>query len=946
MICFRCGSPVAEATAQCPTCAQPLSGPPLAGPPPVEQPAPRAREGATGQLVADRYEIKHRLGEGPTATVYRALDHDVEIEVALKILDRERLPDWEARGRFVHTLARATQVVHPNVVRCFDVGLDGERAYMVLQLWEGLPLRKVLELRRDKAETFSLADLEPIVHQVSRGLLALHKRGLLAGTLRPENIIILPDAVKVADAAVWRELPHAQLQEILAKTQADRYLAPEVRAAALPDTRADSYSLAVVIEEMLGGPLKVPPALAEVLAEARDDDVTRRPGVVELAAEVQAVARTGRRVPPAPPRSVRPPEGQGPARAGERPLRLPMPVARDDTRPDATVRPLSPSPLSAADPLLTERTVRISDEELQVALGAEREKTRQVGEKEMLALRAASSGDTMKLGVEDILPAGEEAAGEEAAGEELRLAPPVGARPESGRPEGVFDDLKTVPVERIPPPEVATERALVARPPAPLAKPPAPDAKPPAPTAKPPSPLAKPPAPAPARSAALPRPPVTSIPSLPLRRPAGPPAPPGSAPPVSAPPGDRTKPGALAPPAAAPSPPAAPAPTAPPSLAASPPMPPQPTASRGAAATDDLDSPTPLPEPVEPTPTPISVPTRALPSARGPVLVPAPQLPQPVQRGNGSAAPVSLARPQVHSDPAAPPAPMPPSRSGPTLIVPPPPRPLEFGAHVMARRALSPLGVAILGLGFLVLTLSALGVLRWRQARDTAAERAAKEKQVEMLRRREALAKQEPQAQPAPALAPAQPAPAVLSPAPPAPAASPPPPTPVAPIVQPATSEDSAGCPLGAKRHQVDGHAFCIDAYEYPGGHIVPRTNVTWADAERACKLRGARLCTRREWLATCQGPNGASYPWGNTHDAARCNLSGAPKEAGSFPRCKSPVGTYDMIGNVAEWVAERIAVGGSAQREQARTRCDFVQRVDAATGYSDVGFRCCSNAK
>src|SRR5205823_6416700 len=138
------------------------------------------------------------------------------------------------------------------------------------------------------------------------------------------------------------------------------------------------------------------------------------------------------------------------------------------------------------------------------------------------------------------------------------------------------------------------------------------------------------------------------------------------------------------------------------------------------------------------------------------------------------------------------------------------------------------------------------------------------------------------------------------------------------PVVQPATSEDVAGCPLGTKRTRVGNHEFCIDAYEYPGGHIVPRVNVTWDDAERACELRDERLCTRREWMAACTGPDHTSYPWGHTHDESRCNLDGEPREAGSFPRCKGPVGTYDMIGNVAEWVAERVAMGGSALRGDA----------------------------
>jgi hypothetical protein len=247
-----------------------------------------------------------------------------------------------------------------------------------------------------------------------------------------------------------------------------------------------------------------------------------------------------------------------------------------------------------------------------------------------------------------------------------------------------------------------------------------------------------------------------------------------------------------------------------------------------------------------------------------------------------------------------------------------------FGAGVARTQpGLTPSGVVKLVVAFVAATAVAVIILWMQQSQHAEQERQAKEKQIELLRLRESQT-------------PTTAGPAVAT-------------TPDATSAMAIALPDegtSAGCPRGAKRNHAEGHDFCIDAYEYPGGHIMPRTGVSWADAEKLCESRGERLCTRREWVSSCSGPSGASYPYGNTHDATRCNVNGQPQSAGSFPHCKSPVGAFDMVGNVSEWIAEKVIVGGSALRHDSRTRCDSSQKIDPDLGYSDVGFRCCTDAK
>jgi hypothetical protein len=154
----------------------------------------------------------------------------------------------------------------------------------------------------------------------------------------------------------------------------------------------------------------------------------------------------------------------------------------------------------------------------------------------------------------------------------------------------------------------------------------------------------------------------------------------------------------------------------------------------------------------------------------------------------------------------------------------------------------------------------------------------------------------------------------------------------------------SKACPLGMALVKLSS-PFCIDLYEYPGGRTIPRTGVSFAEAGRLCGLRGARLCADGEWERACRGAGGASYPYGQVYDDERCNANHAGEpvaEAGSFPRCRSLSGAYDMSGNVAEWVASGAVRGGSVGGGAALTRCSHAVRGVPLAGAPEVGFRCC----
>jgi hypothetical protein len=152
-------------------------------------------------------------------------------------------------------------------------------------------------------------------------------------------------------------------------------------------------------------------------------------------------------------------------------------------------------------------------------------------------------------------------------------------------------------------------------------------------------------------------------------------------------------------------------------------------------------------------------------------------------------------------------------------------------------------------------------------------------------------------------------------------------------------------CPSGMALVKAGSGNYCIDRYEYPGKGQMPRVNVTWFGAQKLCEERQARLCTLNEFQRAC----GRTYPWGDDWDPDRCNTADADgfarqlQPAGARDRCRSWPGTYDMVGNVAEWVEEQRIVGGGFDSGPQVATCRYVSKKAPGRGAPNVGFRCCA---
>lgn len=258
MLCYRCGSHVADDSESCPACGQKLAG---GGVRQATGTFSRRRasvniiEGAPYKptdVVSGRYIIRDTVGVGPLGFVFRALDKGIDVEVALKVVNPKLVQTPDERKTFAKVMRNARRLSHTNLARVYEEGEDQDRPYFTSQFLDGLSLRKIIDLRIGKGQFFSLREIEPIFAQVADGLEAANKVGPHGG-LKPENVLVLPDLLKLTDWGLALAVPRLPYVQALKVKGHDRYLAPELVDGSDVDGRIDVYAMGVVLGEMLTG---------------------------------------------------------------------------------------------------------------------------------------------------------------------------------------------------------------------------------------------------------------------------------------------------------------------------------------------------------------------------------------------------------------------------------------------------------------------------------------------------------------------------------------------------------------------------------------------------------------------------------------------------------------------------------------------------------------------
>ena len=257
MLCYRCGGHVRDGSEKCSSCGQQfaagLKPGPIAGFGAGSRRHRVAVEGApfkVSELAFGRFLIKEHVGAGPLGWTYRAVESSSGIEVALKILSPRFLQMPEEKRAFSAEMARAKTLSHQNIARLYDAGEESDSPWMASQFLEGLSLRRIMELRRQKGQGFALHEVEPIVAQIAAGL---DSANFAHGNLKPDNVLVLPDLLKLTDFGLSGSLPRAPFMAAQRAGGVHRYLAPGFMLGEPLGARSDVYSLGVMLGELLSG---------------------------------------------------------------------------------------------------------------------------------------------------------------------------------------------------------------------------------------------------------------------------------------------------------------------------------------------------------------------------------------------------------------------------------------------------------------------------------------------------------------------------------------------------------------------------------------------------------------------------------------------------------------------------------------------------------------------
>src|SRR5215213_2890566 len=235
--------------------------------------------------VGGRYTIERELGRGGMAVVYLARDRKHDRPVAIKILRPETVAG-EAAQRFLREIQIQARLQHPNILPLLDSGTTDEappRPFYVMPYVEGETLRQ--RLTREGA--LPVSEALRLVRETGEALHYAHEQGLIHRDVKPENVLLSQSHALVADFGI------ARAADVAADDRLTRpglsmgtpfYMSPEQAQGETVDARADQYSLACVVYELLAGqpPFTGPHALAILSRQVLDPVpplTTLRPGV-------------------------------------------------------------------------------------------------------------------------------------------------------------------------------------------------------------------------------------------------------------------------------------------------------------------------------------------------------------------------------------------------------------------------------------------------------------------------------------------------------------------------------------------------------------------------------------------------------------------------------------------------------------------------------------------
>jgi serine/threonine protein kinase len=218
-----------------------------------------------------RYELLEKLGAGGMGVVFRARDHDLLRDVAVKFLSEAFTASRDRLNRFTQEARTASSLNHPNILTVHEIGQAGGRPFIVTELVSGQTLRDILRARVHLPPREALQ----IAVQVAKGLAKAHAIGVVHRDLKPENLMVTPDGlVKILDfglAKLRGRVPEGEPasevsgfatwpgEQVSRPTVAGAlvgtvgYMSPEQARGSPVDHSADQFALGAILYEMAAG---------------------------------------------------------------------------------------------------------------------------------------------------------------------------------------------------------------------------------------------------------------------------------------------------------------------------------------------------------------------------------------------------------------------------------------------------------------------------------------------------------------------------------------------------------------------------------------------------------------------------------------------------------------------------------------------------------------------
>ena len=240
-VCPQCGTEYETAARFCPADGTALR--------------PKGSDSLIGSVLADRYHILKRIGEGGMGRVYLGEHVKMNRQCAIKVMSPALVNDAESASRFAREASNAARIIHPNVAAVFDYGESDGLVYLVMEFVDGEPLSRLLA----REAPFGLERAVDLSRQIADGLGAAHELGIVHRDLKPDNILVSRsrsgrEVVKVVDFGIAKAMQEGA-GEALTRTGlvigTPEFMSPEQLLGDPIDARSDLYALGCIMHLML-----------------------------------------------------------------------------------------------------------------------------------------------------------------------------------------------------------------------------------------------------------------------------------------------------------------------------------------------------------------------------------------------------------------------------------------------------------------------------------------------------------------------------------------------------------------------------------------------------------------------------------------------------------------------------------------------------------------------